>query len=373
MDGMPTRVSVFAAFGEAFRFSRKRLFRPASFPGWIRLAFLAFLGSTLELGIFTYNSAMLDLPRRTPVERPDAGPYLAFLFGHLTLIVIALALIVAAGVLLRLAWVFVACRGRFMFLDGLFFPEKRLGASWGENARQGNSLFGWKLFTGTLGFLFFLVTVLAFFLVLFDRALLQRLTGQATTLLIGLAGVGLVAAFLSVYLEDFVVPLMWARREGVLRAWAGFFGLFARRPFLFLAYAFLRFLFSVATFLLTTLAFCLTCCLAVLPVVGEAVLLPLHALVRAWPVFLLSGLDPRVREHLLPAFPPAAVTPPGPAETPGPSTAGPAPLPPGTPEAQAGAPKGMEGEEAPSVPPAEEAEGTPPNAPGAPSDTPDRP
>ncbi|MBP7865449.1 MAG: hypothetical protein KA419_05820 [Acidobacteria bacterium] len=367
MDGLPVRVSVFAAFGEAFRFSRKRLFRPLSFPGWIRLAFLAFLGSTLELGIFTYNSAMLDLPGRPPAERPDAGPYLAFLFGHLSLIAIAVALIVAAFVFLRIVWVFVACRGRFMYLDGLFFPDKPLAAAWGENARQGNSLFGWKLFTGTLGFLFFLVTAVAFFLVLFERTLLQKLTGQSTTLLLGLAGVGLVAGFLSIYLEDFVVPLMWARREGVLRAWAGFFGLFARRPIVFLVYAPLRLLFSVATFLLTTLAFCLTCCLAVLPVVGEAVLLPLHVIVRAWPVFLLAGLDPRLRERLLPVLlPPVAAAPPGPAAPAGPPPAQPGPPSPLTPEARGDEPTGPAVEEAPAGLPGGETATAPPDVPDRP-------
>ena len=352
-------VTTMSAFGQAFRFMRQRLFSPFNLSMWLMLGFLAFLGGTLEMGVFTYNFQGLEKEQpELATHGQDLQPYTEFFLRYFWFIVAAALLVFLGLVILRVVWVYVACRGRFMFLEALLFRDFRMKESWVRNDREAGSLFWWKLCTGTVGFLFFLTVAASMVYLVFHRVTLYRMTGSQAALVAGLFTVGLCATVLSVLLEDFVVPLMWSRRVGVLRAWGALFGLVSARPGLFALYVPLRILFSVAAYALTAVALCLTCCLAALPVIGQTFLLPLHALIRLWPVMILAGLDPATAGLVRPLLPPP------PARVPWPP---PAPAGPDTPAASEPAAPQAGPAETPAEPPAAE------KSPGAAGETPAAP
>ncbi len=334
-------VTTMSAFGEAFRFMRPRLFSPFNLSMWLMLGFLAFLGGTLEIGVFTYNFQGLEKEQPELAARgQDLQPYTEFFFRYFWFIVTAILLVFLGLLVLRIVWIYVACRGRFLFLEALLFRDFRMKESWARNDRQAGSLFWWKLCTGTIGFLFFLAVAVSMAFFLFNRGALSRMTGSLVVLAAGLFTIGLCATALSILLEDFVVPLMWSRRIGVLRAWGALFGLVSGRPGLFALYVPLRVLFSIAAYALTATALCLTCCLAALPVIGQTFLLPLYALARLWPVMILAGLDPATAERVRPLLPPP------PARVPWPPPAPAVPFVPAVPPEETG--------QTPAVPPVAE-------------------
>ena len=188
-----------------------------------------------------------------------------------------------------------------MFVECLMENKTALAESWQNNDREAMSLFWWFNVFYSVVFLVILLAGAGMFLILYHGGE-WRSFGDAWPQLAAL-GAALLACMLataavSLYLEDFVVPLMWVRRIQVMEAWRAFFDHFRNQPGAFLLYLLIRLGLSLGASVVLLLGTCLTCCLAALPVIGQALLLPLYVGLRMYPVLVLAQVEPALRLRL---------------------------------------------------------------------------
>ena len=106
---------------------------------------------------------------------------------------------------------------------------------------------------------------------------------------------GLVAAFVALMLEAFVIPIMYKFDIKATEAWRFFLPWLKTRPWQFVLYA----VFVVAlvfaclfAFALACVLSCFTLCIAGLPYVGTVILLPFYVTYRLFSVEFLAQFDP---------------------------------------------------------------------------------
>ena len=232
-------------------------------------------------------------------------------------------IVIAAAVgLIFLVLVWISSRGKFIFLDNVVHDRAKIAEPWRRFARLGDSLFLWRLcyllacllVVGTLAAA---AVTAAGGLSGFGFASVRSLT---ITILAGFAAglVGIACAYVSLFLDSFVVPLMYKDEIGAVEAWRRFLPRLERRLGAFLLYG----LFVVALLVVVGVGVLVvglaTCCvgllLVVLPYVGTVILLPLLVTYRAFTLEFLAQFDPALAILPPPAVPPA----PTPASTPGP-------------------------------------------------------
>jgi len=126
-----------------------------------------------------------------------------------------------------------------------------------------------------------------------------RMFGPAATsgLIVGICGfiaVAIVSGVVNLFLNDFVVPIMYRRRIGVLAAWRSFRDeLLAGHIGSFVLYVLFKILLGIAIALVTLLLICFTLCIAAIPYLGSHVLLlPLHVFERSYSLYFLEQFGP---------------------------------------------------------------------------------
>ena len=288
------------------------LFKPFRLAVWLVLGFAAFIGSTG--GGFGFTSGW-----RGGRDWDDTNPLLWL--RHALQEPFWVAFFIATGIVLLviglvLAWVFA--RGAFIFLDDVLTARIAIVEPWGRFARQGNSLFLWRLGFGFVGLL------LAGLVLLFWLPALQR-AWDGTTLdpavwwpgamaVLLAIPVFLLLAFVRVLLDHFVVPIMWAHGLLANEAWRRFLPVLRAHPGPFLVYVLLLIGLAIAIVVATLVFGVFTCCCGLcvlaIPYVGSVVTLPVTVPLRALgPEFLaqfpgaLPPLPPPSPAKELPALP----------------------------------------------------------------------
>ena len=238
------------------------------------------------------------------VAAPDFEPVMQWIRDNLTMIVVvAVALLLAVFVIgLVLTW--LGSRGRFMFLDGVVRNRGAVVAPWHEYRREGNSLF---LFRFCLGIIALLVVVLILGLCALialpdiqGRDFGGFAVGAIVAGIVMFLAFGLTMAVISVFLTDFVVPIMYLRRITVMAAWREFSSsMLAGNTLPFVLYFLMKIVIGLVVGVLALMATCLTCCIAVIPYIGSVILLPLTVFVQAYPLYFIEQFGPSWR-----VFPP---------------------------------------------------------------------
>jgi hypothetical protein len=282
----------------AWERTRGTLLRPFEIERWLVIAFAAFLAD-LAGGGWSRMHLRLDFPPRYDyyVDRPLdlyrdvlAGPL--WLLWEFPLLLAGLAL----GVLL----LWISSRGKFVFLDCMLHGRGAVGLPWRCFGGPGNSLFVWRL-----GYVLALLLALGALLgpmVAFgrdmDRDDWTRPIGAVTVAAAALLTlvVCVILAYVALFLESFIVPLMYRDGSGVLESWRLFLPLVRAHPVDFIVYG-LCILFGLVALALTLMiAAIVTCCIAplllVLPYVNVALILPLYGLFRLYGVEFLAEFGP---------------------------------------------------------------------------------
>jgi hypothetical protein len=292
----------------AVKRTRLALFTPFDLHKWFVIGFNAFLagladwshgsGGSRGRGRLSFEG-FLDFPRRAWAWLAShPGWFLAIAF-------IAIFVFIAGAVLLWLS-----SRGTFMFLDNVVRDKAEVAAPWRQYARAGNSLFVWRLVFGLIAFGLFAAFGIAFFATGaslygrtgFDPFPIPWIALMAAVFLLLIVVVG----YISLFLKDFVAPLMYKNGVPATRGWGQFLALFSRHPFHFIAYGLLVFVLLIAFVIIVIVAGLVTCCigwfLLVIPYVGTVVTLPFWYALRAFSLEFLSQFGP---DYAL--FPPAVV------------------------------------------------------------------
>ncbi|HSW44812.1 MAG TPA: hypothetical protein VLM89_04510 [Phycisphaerae bacterium] len=274
--------------------TKRILFKPFQAGKWFKMGFCAFLAG---LGGFGGGGGGGGGGSGPGGGWTSAEDWWTTNWYWLMPLVTVVALVVV-GLAILLTW--LRSRGRFMFLDGVVRNRGAVVEPWKTFRTLGNSLFAFNL-------LFSLAVIAAFALIggvavaiawpdiqtsqLGPAGIAAIIIGALPALLVLLA-----AAVTFFLLDNFVVPAMYLRGEGVMAAWGT-----VRREILpgkagaIVLFLLMRIVLGIAIGVMCLLVTCLTCCIAGLPYISAVVFLPFTVFMQAYTLHFLQQLGPQWR------------------------------------------------------------------------------
>lgn len=289
-------LSATAPLEPALERTRRLLFEPFDAARWLALGFCAFLA---RLGLQGGQSGLQV--QTGPLQGPVDWVQESWLGQHGVLALgvgLLLALLVLA---LAVTVLWLQARGRFMFLDGVVRHRGAVSEPWHTWREAADSAFRFKLCLVAVVLLLGVVLGgLGLGLSLADvRPEGAGLVLWGPLLVGGLALVPLLVALglADLFLNDFVVPAMYARGLRVLDAWRAVWNEVlvphAGPVALFVLVRIAIALVSTALiFGLVCATFCVAACLLAIPYVGTVLLLPLFVFTRSYSLCFLEQLGP---------------------------------------------------------------------------------
>ena len=272
------------------------LFKPFDLGKWFVAGFTAFLAGLMDSPVRGWGSGFHKKGRFEVDEffnfLEPAKEWIAEHPEWFTLI--ALGIIVA--ILLTILFIWISSRAKFMFLDNVLHNRGRVVKPWREFRDLGNSLFLWRLAFGVIVFLLSGSYVWYAFNTLRDMYYADAPDSSLISNAIILGAIFillmLVIVYIILFLDHFVVPIMYKRRQKAMVAWGHFLALFSSYRLHFLGYGiFVLFLFIVFS-ALVVISGLMTCCLGfvllVIPYISSVVTLPIAWIFRAFGVEFLE-------------------------------------------------------------------------------------
>ena len=293
------KIDFLEPLSKAVQLMKKALFRPFDVGKWFAVGFTAFLAGLLDYGggngtqaIFDENDhdderffELPDIIMRWIEDNPE----------WVALIIVGIILLIAVFILLT--W--LSSRGKFMFLDNVVHDRALVVKPWEDNKELGNSLFLWRLTYGFIVLVVFLALIGYFFSSLYDMYTYDAIAENVMTLVgFGLLLLAMIitTAYISLFLNDFVVPIMYKQSIKSMPAWGEFISLFSQHAGYFVLYGLLIFVLSILVFISVIILGVFTCCIGfiflVLPYISSVVLLPISYTYRAFSVQFLEQFGP---------------------------------------------------------------------------------
>lgn len=268
---------------------KKILFQPFDFKKWLVIGFAAFLSGHFGGGGFNFPLGNWGQhPASQNLNAPDFEEWKPWL---IIIIPIAIALILILIVL----FTWLRARGNFIFTDCIARNRAAIVEPWREYRKEGNSYFLF-LFAVAFGFMvLFGLTALIIFvpLGLFDQGRSSdAMTPIFIVLLIVLFIFWLCFAILFGLISYFMVPVMYIRRCRALDAFREVFNLVVSNVGPFILFCLFGFCLLLGAAMVSGIATCATCCLALLPYVGTVILLPVFVCLRAFGLCFIRQFGP---------------------------------------------------------------------------------
>jgi hypothetical protein len=251
------RLSAIDAINPAFERMKAMLFRPFRFKTWLKIGFIGWLAGA---GTGSFN---LNLPS-TPGGGSSGGTasqdaeqtIRAFLNEHLLLI----ALIVGAGILIGLAFVYISCRFRFILFDSVLQRDPKIGRGWRRYGGESNRYFGFVLcFMVASGVALTLVIGLPLWRA-FKSGIFKSdnpfpaLLAYLIPALLGAFLFVILAAVIASLANDFAVPLLALDNATIGGAWSMLKQMISIEPGAFAGYLGMKLLLSIAAGIVVTIA-----------------------------------------------------------------------------------------------------------------------
>jgi len=288
-------IQYFESLSKAWNRMTTALFKPFDISKWFVVGFTAFLAGLTDF----HGGNVSSNKHRTHHDFGDVldSPAIArdWLLENpvwFTLIVIGILLLFAFIILIT--W--LSSRGKFMFLDNVIFNRAQVVKPWHEYKTLGNSLFWWRFVFGLICFVLFILFIIQVFIIATNIYEQNFSTAAIVVLIIGMALLFLlmiiIIAFISLFLNDFIVPIMYKNRIKTNQAWNQFLSIFTKHWFHFIAYGLLIFLLHILIIISVILFGLFTCCIGILlliiPYIGAVITLPISFTLRAFSVDFLE-------------------------------------------------------------------------------------
>jgi hypothetical protein len=309
-------IAYLAPLSRAWERMKKDLFRPFDPGKWMVVGFTAFLAGLANSGLPRFSGNMSKAPGGNISTRQIFDfPAIAIQWirenpGWFLLIMLCMLFLTALYVLLT--W--VSSRGMFMFLDNVVNNRAEVTGPWRRYKELGNSLFLWRIFFSLIC-LVSMVFVVAIIFSPFafgkgDNSFGTFFLIQAICAGLLLMAIVLIAAYISLFLNSFVVPIMYKSNVTILQGWNQFIPLFRMYTLSFLLYGLFVLLLCFITALAVFLAGCITCCigylLLIIPYLGSVILLPILYTYRCFSLEFLGQFGPEL--SLLQDFSPQEIS-----------------------------------------------------------------
>lgn len=274
------------------------MFHPFDLGKWFVLGWTAWLASLLEFRSSggSGSGGVQQSPEGGELEGGGAEAagdewqeLVEWLAAHREMVLWGGGALVLLGAVVWVALLWVQSRAKFMFLDNVVHNRALVAEPWRRFKREGNALFRWSLL--------FSVSFGGFFVLMAGGAAYWAygvyLQGGGWTTEAGwlLAIVGLVLlvgllfyGFITLLLEDFVVPLMYRHGLACGAAWKRLLEVLRSRVGSFVLFACWKILLSLASGVAVVVFGLMTCCIGFIPMMipylGTVLLLPLFVFFR---------------------------------------------------------------------------------------------
>lgn len=215
-------ISAIDSITPAFQHTRQQLLRPFRVAQWARLAFVGFLAGEISSG-GGCNSGY-RFPTRTLGTNHFVSPDLPF--GNPMAYAGLIALLVVAGLVLWVLFIYANSVMRFVLFDSVIAKHCEIRRSWGRRQRPGLRFFAWQiLFMLTFGvgltILVGIPAAIGFAAGWFEdpkqHLLPLILGGMVLFFVLLIVVVGMLVV--TVFTKDFVVPQMALENVGALEGW----------------------------------------------------------------------------------------------------------------------------------------------------------
>ena len=301
MPAQPKEVSVSLPFTQAIDWTKVVLFRPFDAGKWFVMGFCAWLallgqgGSGGGVGHYNFGGKGGWGEVQRGLEKAWD-----FVVQNLEWIVPLAATLVVIGLAVWLVLLWLSSRGQFMFLHCVALNRAEVSLPWHKYAREGNSLFLFRLALGVIGWVLTLPLVAGVVLLIVGmvRAGAASVGGVLGVLGLGLLllVVGVVLAIVVKLTKDFVVPIQFLRGNTCPAAWRELTGLISANVANTILYLLFQIVLSIALGLLVVVLVLATCCVAgclfAIPYLGTVFLLPILVFARAYSIWYLAQYGP---------------------------------------------------------------------------------
>jgi hypothetical protein len=272
------------------------LWRPFDLAKWLVLGFsvwLAGLADSAGGGGWKWILDENDFPHRSYHGSrgggwEEAGEVLLWL-PLLFIVIMAIA-----AILVVILW--LSSRAKFIFLDNVVHNRAEIVAPWHRFHKLGNSLFLWRLGFIVASGLIILVLLLLFFAPAATFSFSDALAGLSyAAMIFGVLVMivfGILAAYVALFLEGFVIPIMYKYELKATQAWGYFLPWLKSRPLPFFLYGLFVFGLALCFVIFFSMICVLTCCIVALPYVGTVIMLPIWVTYRLFSVEFLTQFDP---------------------------------------------------------------------------------
>ncbi len=293
MEPMTHSIRYWQPLERAFDRMRRILFEPFDLVTWMVLGFSAWL-ATLGSGGGGGGNLAGD-----PTDVGDSfGRAASSLFDNMFLFgLVGMAGVVVLALIAALLW--LSSRGKFIFLDNVVHERAEISNPWRQYKDLGNSLFFWRA-----AFFGIVIAVLAAGALIpaipaalvsggsFEDLSIFAMTSWGVFFGLIVFGVVVISLFVSLFLDAFVVPIMYRFDLSATQAWKNLLPWLKAHPGHFILYGFFVLLLTLGFAIVSMLACLLTCCIAALPYIGTVVLLPLWVTYRYLSLEWLAQFDP---------------------------------------------------------------------------------
>jgi hypothetical protein len=282
-----------------FKRMKKALFQPFEITKWINVGFTAFLAGLADCssggGGGGRNSGMnfKDINWDEFFNFPEtAWEWLISNPFWFSLIITGVLLLISIAIVL--SW--LNSRGKFMSLYNVVHDRDEVIFPWNEFRKQGNSLFWWRFFYDMFIFVLFILFSIYCFGVFknIHNELIPKVAtfGFVIGIILTLIGLLTLNGYITLFLNDFVVPIMFKHHLSATRAWSKFLMLAVHNMGSFFVYGLFVFVLYIAIALAVIITSVMTCFIGLLlimiPFVGTIVLLPVSYTFRAFSIEYLA-------------------------------------------------------------------------------------
>ena len=183
-----------------------------------------------------------------------------------------------------------------MFIDNVVHDKAEVKKPWYEYTKEGNSLFLWRLIFGLITFAVVMVSLVVAFGTIremyYDDLGLSEMILTILGMVVYFIVLVILTSYISLFLSDFIVPIMYKYRISTTRAWYKFLPLFSRFPGHFILYGLFVFvliiLVVIAVILFGFVTLCIGFLLLIIPYISSVVFLPVSYTFRAFSIEYLE-------------------------------------------------------------------------------------
>jgi hypothetical protein len=271
------------------------LFRPFDLGLWFTLGFTAFLSELLN-GYGGFDNKIAD-KHIGDLEALLQAPYEVrdWLLEHPTWAsLIVVAVLLALSIVALLLW--LSSRGKFMFLDNVVSRRALIARPWEEFRELAKSLWIWRMMISAViiaaaGTLLYYGWLELYQQYSSDMGL-WTLLAEVMKIIIVLGVLALIAGYVLLLQDHFIVAIMYKHRCSAEEAWRRFLNVHWEHVGSFVLYGLFVLVLQLLVFVAVVLIGLMTCCLGffllLIPYIGSIILLPVTYTFRALSVEFLA-------------------------------------------------------------------------------------